>query len=368
MKSKKITLLIFLFALLFTFNGVWAQEGDFSFLENADTQISSTGSVAATEATASGTSDDAASSATVSEEPATNSEFPWQGRVTASMLNVRNQPWGNILKSISRDTTVTVTATATNDSQWLMVTFSGGSGCVHGAYITKTGNAVPSAATENSSGSEFPFEGTVTASSLNARQNPWGTKVTTFSRGQNVTVTARSTEDEKWYAVTHSSGTVYCHSSYISKGGSDGSSPSGTPSSVPSSGNLSQDILSSMASMESNRLTYPSPCGKTRNGVYYPGWLGCAFAVSTALNMAGVDSYSLGVNDLSNQLMRQPDPGFVKVPASSRAAGDVVIWNPSHIGVIKGNGRCYSNSSSNGYVREHSDTYQEIRFVLRAPA
>lgn len=374
MTKNRVLTFIFILALLFSAAlPSFAQEG---FLGQADTDPGATATgTSVSENTAASSSAASSSSPAASEESPSQSEFPWQGRVTATVLNARTAPMGTIVGSFRQGEIVTVKSRSQQNSLWLNVTGSAGSVCVHGAYISKTGGAASTPSNSSSSGSEFPFTGTVTASSLNARQTPWGTKVTAFNRGQTVTVTGRSDSDSKWYAVSHSGGTVYCHSSYISKGGSAATSGStaGTtsgaaPATNQNTGDLSRDILSSIASMEMQSLTYPSPCGKTVNGQYYPGWLGCAYAVSTALNMAGVSSYSLGVDDLSNQLQRQPSPGFTRVATSSRQPGDIVIWNPSHIGVIKGNGRAYSNSSSNGCVREHSDTYMGIRFVLRAPA
>jgi hypothetical protein len=82
MRRKTLAVLICMFAMLFALNGVWAQEGDFSFLEGTDNEVSSTGSSQATEAIASGSAAAGANAGRVSEEP-TASEFPWQGRVTA---------------------------------------------------------------------------------------------------------------------------------------------------------------------------------------------------------------------------------------------------------------------------------------------
>jgi hypothetical protein len=368
----KFFVFILVFFISISFSTVPCANAQEGFLDQADTDAGSSGSASSKTEKASGGSAAAASAGSSSSA----AEFPWQGRVTASSLNARTSPMGTIVSSFNRGQSVTVTGRSPQNSMWLLVNSSRGSLCVHGAYISRTGGAVQEAdAPPAASASEFPFQGTVTASSLNARTAPWGTKSAVLRRNESVTVTGRSDQDANWYSITHSGRTLYCHSSYISRGGapasggsSGGSTGGGVPASNPNTGDLSRDILSSMASLEMRALDYPSPCGQTRNGRYYPGWLGCAYAVSRALNLAGVDAYSLGVDDLSNKLQRRPDPGFVRVQTSTRQPGDIVIWNPSHIGVIKGNGRCYSNSSSNGHVREHSDTYQQIRFVLRAPA
>jgi hypothetical protein len=372
MKSYRVITFVFTLITIIGFSFSYAQEG---FLGQADTEISnSTRAGVSNESSASGTAAPAAGLGS----SASASQFPWQGRVTAAVLNARTAPWGAIKTTLKKNDSVTVTAKSPKDSKWLLVNCSKGSFCVSGAYIARTGSggSSGSAGSASSGASEFPFQGRVNASiGLNARKAPWGAKVTSLKNGTSVNVTGRSKDDAKWYSISHSGRTLYCHSAYIVKGGqassggsTGGSTGGGVPTSNPNTGKLSTDILSSMASLEMKKLSYPSPCAKTVNGKYYPGWLGCAFAVSKALNLAGVSSYSLGVNDLSNKLQKKPKPGFVKVATSSRKPGDVVIWNPSHIGVIKGNGRAYSNSSSNGCVREHSDTYMPVRYVLRAPA
>ncbi|MCK5684392.1 hypothetical protein KAJ27_09730, partial [bacterium] len=129
-------------------------------------------------------------------------------------------------------------------------------------------------------------------------------------------------------------------------------------------------ILDSMRALKSEKLNYPPACGKTRDGKpSTPGNLGCAFAVSTALQRAGVkNAFSLGVSNLAAQLQRKPKPGFKKVSTSSRQPGDIIIWNPSHVGVMAEPGKAVSNSSSLSRVREHTDRSSKIRFILRAPA
>lgn len=313
-----------------------------------------------------------------SQAPAASGAFT--GYVTAKIgLRVRKGPWGAQVGLLAYNTKVTVTAT---EGEWYIISYGGAKRYIHSSYV-KRGAAEPPAANTGGAASST-WTGYVTAGTLNVRSAPWGTKVTTYSRGTAVKVTGKSGE---WYKIDASGRTLYVHSTYISKDkpSSGGSNGGGTGTTVPStnpgtnSGNVrnpqraefttgtgNQRILSGMRSIIDKYLEYPAACGKRYDGSPATrGNLGCAFAVSMGLQRAGYSVYSLGVDDLSNQLMRK---GFTKVSASQRRAGDVVVWNPSHIGIIAGSGRAISNSSSLSKVTEHTDRASSIRFILRPPA
>ncbi|MCK5682843.1 SH3 domain-containing protein [bacterium] len=288
-------------------------------------------------------------------------------------LNVRSGPWGKVLGIISVGDTVVITGKS-SDNYWHKINYNGQTAFVSHKHIQVGGasastSQTPATGTTTASNSTGKQKGHTTASSLNIRNAPWGTVLTKYSYGTDVTILGKTGD---WYQIQYNGGTAYAHCHYVQPGSAPAGTVGGTggqPTATFTSGPMNKRILDGMNSLKTKKLNYPKACGKTKNGVYYPGRLGCAYAVSLGLQAAGVkNAYSLGVTNLSTQLQRQPKPGFKKVSTSSRQPGDVIIWNPSHIGIVAGGGKAVSNSSSLGRVREHSDTYQSIRFVLRAPA
>lgn len=290
-------------------------------------------------------------------------------------LNVRASEWGRILGVISVGDSVVIKGSS-QDKYWYKIDYNGQVGFVSHRFI-QAGSASASSTPAASSGnaptgtSANKQKGYTTASSLNIRQSPWGNILTTYNYGTDVIIVGKEGD---WYKIQYNGGIAYAHSHYVQPGSAPAGTvggTGGTPQATFTTGPLNKRILDAMKSLINERLNYPAACGMNRDGTKssQPGNLGCAFAVSTALQRAGVqNAYSLGVDNLSSQLQRQPKPGFKRVATGSRQPGDIIIWNPSHIGVVAGGGRAVSNSSSISRVREHSDTYMSIRYVLRAPA
>ncbi|PKK90734.1 MAG: hypothetical protein CVV64_07600 [Candidatus Wallbacteria bacterium HGW-Wallbacteria-1] len=358
---KWLVIFILVFSLASVNSVTWSQTA----LQGLDTGAAKAG-LNPSDPTAAGAELPAAAAPAVAKAtPAASASGSWIGYVTASALNVRTAPYGTIVDCIKKGARVTVLGNHPSDSKWYRISASGGTRCVHSAYISR---AAQGSATSSSSSSSWT--GYVTASALNVRKSPWGTKVDTLSRGAQVSVSGTAPSDSSWLKIGNER---YVSGNYISRSNPGAGSSGSGNSSGNSGGNFTTGpanarILSAMRSLENENLNYPAACGKTYDGrPSTPGNLGCAFAVSTGLKKAGINVYSLGVNDLSNQLQKKPKPGFVKVATSSRQAGDVIIWNPSHVGIMAEAGRAVSNSSSRSRVVEHSDTYMSIRYILRAP-
>lgn len=293
------------------------------------------------------------------------------GTVTGcSSLRIRRTPNGKILGSLSKGDSVEVLGTSA-DNKWYKISHNGAEAYVSKAYITLNGQAVPTASSTagssnaSTASASSKQNGYTTASSLTIRKAPWGTVLTRYKYGTQVVILEKVGD---WYKISYQGGSAFAHSQYVKLGTPPASDPGNSTGGTLTSGPKSKRILDGINSLKSQTMNYPSACGARKNGKYYPGYYGCAYVVSLALKKAGINVYSLGVDDLSAKLQKKPDPGFRKVPASSRQPGDIIIWNPSHIGVVAGGGQAVSNSSTLGRVREHSSTYKTIRYVLRAPA
>ncbi len=286
-------------------------------------------------------------------------------------LNVRNGPWGKILDVISVGDIVNIVGSSDN-KYWYKISHNGKTAFVSHKHIQVGGQqgAVATGTTNlNSQMFSSKKKGYVNASSLNIRSGPWGTILDNYSYGTDVLIVGKTGD---WYKIVYKTGFAFAHSHYIQDGSAPSMTsggPSGQPGATFTSGPMNKRILDAMRSLKTVKLNYPPACGKHYDGTpATPGNLGCAFAVSTALQRAGVkNAFSLGVSNLSAQLQRKPKPGFKKVPTSSRQPGDIIIWG-GHIGVMAEPGKAVSNSSSLSRVREHTDRASKIKYILRAPA
>jgi len=197
------------------------------------------------------------------------------------------------------------------------------------------------------------------STALNIRTAPWGKIVGTFKNNAKVKITGRKGD---WYQISHNGQTRYIHSRYVS--GSTGSAPAstGTAASI-TSGSLQQRIVKASRDVVAKYKGYKSfPYAPATQG----GNLGCAQVVTHTLRQAGVDiPIILGVNNTSTALEQR---GWKKTSVPPYRQGDVIVWNPSHIGIIQENGnsvQAMSNSSSARSPRFHRHDYMNIRHVLR---
>lgn len=136
-------------------------------------------------------------------------------RVNTGALNVRSGPGTNYgaVGSLSRGATVSVVG---QQGDWRRIGYNGGTGWVHGAYLTSGGVA------NNTTTKE------VGASSLNVRSGP-GTNYRTIgslTAGTRVNVSDTS---GSWSRISYGSGTGWVHSSYLVTPGSGSTSTGNRP-------------------------------------------------------------------------------------------------------------------------------------------
>lgn len=123
-------------------------------------------------------------------------------------------------------------------------------------------------------------------------------------------------------------------------------------------------VAANYPSQYSTRGSFPYAAG-TENGN-----LGCANVVSQALKDAGVNVWSLGVDDCASQIRQQ---GFRSVNPPPYLPGDVIVWGPGpsghkHIGIAAQNGNsimAMNNSSSSRHPVFSNIEYRSVESVLR---
>lgn len=197
------------------------------------------------------------------------------------------------------------------------------------------------------------------STSLNIRTGPWGKIVGGFSNNAKVTITGRKGD---WYQISHNGETRYIHSRYVS--GATGSAPvAASPGASVTSGSQQQRIIQASRNVVAKYKGYKSfPYAPATQG----GNLGCAQIVTHTLRQAGIKvPIILGVNNTATALGKI---GWKRTRVPPYRQGDVIIWNPSHIGIIQQNGnsvQAMSNSSSKRSPRFHRHDYMPIRYVLR---
>ena len=197
--------------------------------------------------------------------------------------------------------------------------------------------------------------------SLNVRTEPWGPIIGGLGNGTEVNIIGK---EGSWYKISLKGQTRYVHSRYISSSPGSTSAPSTTSSAASTATGSVQrrivDASNELVRRYSARGSFPyAPA--TQGGV-----LGCAQVVNQALQNAGLDvPMDLSVNGTDRNLKNR---GWRQTSVPPYMAGDVIIWNPSHIGIIMENGnsvQAMSNSSSRRSPRTHRHDYMQIRHVLR---
>lgn len=147
-----------------------------------------------------------------------------RGEITASSLNVREQPRTNsrIIGSLSRGATVELHE---RTGSWYKIRVNNRWGYIHGDYVRVQSSA--------SSGSQITGTGKITASRLNVRASAsTGARIVgTLNNGQQVDLYERSGQ---WYKVKLSNGWGYIHGDYVQVTQSSGGNSSGSGSSAGS--------------------------------------------------------------------------------------------------------------------------------------
>lgn len=194
---------------------------------------------------------------------------------------------------------------------------------------------------------------------LNIRTKPWGTIVGTFKNNDKVSIIGRRGD---WYKISLNGKTRYIHSRYVA-GAKGQSSPTYDTGASASSGSSQKRIVQACHQVAAKYSRYKSfPYAPATQG----GNLGCAQVVTHTLRQAGVKiPIILGVNNTSTKLQQM---GWKKAKVPPYRQADVIIWNPSHIGIIAENGnnvQAFNNSSSRRAPRFWNHDFMPIRYVLR---
>lgn len=129
----------------------------------------------------------------------------------SSFLNLRNNPSGSILSTLSNGTKVNILG---SNGNWYKISAGEKTGYVLSDYISVSSNDSTSSQTASTVSDKI---GTVNLSSqsstLNLRNNPWtGTIISTLAYGSKVKIIGNS---GRWYKVQVGSTIGYVHSDYI---------------------------------------------------------------------------------------------------------------------------------------------------------
>ena len=149
-----------------------------------------------------------------------------QGTVTASSLNLRSAPNGNVIKQLAQGTTVDILE---DQGDWLKVNAGDQEGFVSSKYIQQeSAESEEGAATgETAEAASQPEKGTVTASSLNLRSSPGGDVIAQLQQGSSVDII----EDQgEWLKVSANGQEGFASAKYIQRGDSSTPSPKSTSS------------------------------------------------------------------------------------------------------------------------------------------
>lgn len=329
-------------------------------------------------------------------------------------LNVRTEPWGDIIGALQPGDNVTITG---QFGDWYKIDFNGKTAYVHSAYILQPGEAakpfardgwvnsptglnvrrVPNgdiigtlrdqqgvqilgvaggyykikwgeneafvskhsidtdqpSAPGSSSVAEENFLGYVTADSgLNVRTAPWGTIDTSLPYGIAVQVTGKIND---WYRINYNGKVRYVHASYITKNRSDvtGTTPTAQPGQTIPAGSLQQRIVAAARNLIGSK--------NFRGAEVDYGNKACAQVVSTALKNAGaMDRVVLNCRAIISDLRAK---GWQEVSVPPFCEGDVITWKTydytgdgvddpdTHVGIIVKEGNSFMSMSNSSRLR-----------------
>lgn len=161
----------------------------------------------------------------------------WVGTVQVdTALNIRSRPWGEILGQFKNGAKLQIVG---REGDWYKIIWRGRIAYCHAGYVdARAIGATPGPSSSGSSGVQI---GTVNVqTSLNIRSSPWGQILGQFKNGDRVKVIGKVGD---WYRIKWNGQTVYCHSAYISVGGtSGGTQPPGSTTPAPGAGQDNADL------------------------------------------------------------------------------------------------------------------------------
>ena len=305
------------------------------------------------------------------------------GIITASELNIRSTPWGDIIGTYKKGDKIEILGTL---GDWYKVNYKGKTGYIHGNWVTTTdkqGQTAPKYGTvsncywlnvrrtpsgdiltqfqsgqqvyilgevgdwykikyngneafvskkyidvTNSSSSNTvannntnseQFTGYVNATALNVRSGEWGSIVGTLYKGDEVKVIGRSGD---WYLIEYNGTTRYVSTNYIYNA-SNSSSSSNNSSNASSSNAVSAGNGTLQQKIVNSAR---SLVGSTdfRTADVSGGRMACAKVATTALKNAGaLDRVYLNCRDTVKALKAK---GWVEVTPPPYQEGDVITW------------------------------------------
>ncbi|NLI78939.1 MAG: SH3 domain-containing protein [Candidatus Riflebacteria bacterium] len=277
-------------------------------------------------------------------------------------LNVRDGPWGNIIGALHDGNQVQI---VDREGDWYKIRWNGGYAWVHSDYVRTGSTSAP--ATQKGVVHVDP--------SLNIRASPWGEIVGSFYEGDQVDIIGREGD---WYKISWNGRTVYCHSQYITAGGSSTPAAPSAPStpSTPTTGANGKIVLPVPEQLQM-RVPCPAPssaCGPTSLAMaisYFTKqetsslaarlWDICGSTAAAGTAHAGLKKGAAACGFPNAQWHYSVDLSWVR---SQIKAGKPVIANVyNHYVVIKGvddSGNIYYNDPWGGGVVNHVKSYDEF--------
>ena len=298
-------------------------------------------------------------------------ETPVNGVITASALNIRSCPWGDVMGYYHKGDQVQIIGEL---GDWYKVNYNGKVCYIHHNWVT----------TPTHQGQTAAKYGVVNNSNgLNIFRTPSGDVISKLNGGDQVYILG---EVGDWYKIKYNGNEAFVSKKYIDSTSGSNAAPASTPASTPASNqNKNADTGSAVAanngSLQQNivsqaRALVGSTAFRTADVDY--GNKACAKVATTALKNAGaLDSVYLNCRTTVAKLKEK---GWVEVTPPPYQEGDVITWKTydytgdgvkdedTHIGIIVKEGNTYkamNNSSSLKTPRISDINIAPISRVLR---
>ncbi len=152
------------------------------------------------------------------------------GVVTASVLNVRSGPWGEIIGTFNSGSKVEIIS---KQGSWYKVLYNGREAYIHSGYVA-TADSIATA-----------YDGYVTSAGLNVRSAPFGNILGVLNQGTAIEVLEKKGD---WLVIKYDGREAFVHSDYISKS----TSPPAVKENTAASSQPSSPVSSYAASSANN--------------------------------------------------------------------------------------------------------------------